>query len=58
MGCQMGEESAKATEYRALAAQMRTEAQRVKDPESKKVMLTIAENYEKLAAAIGRRTNV
>ncbi len=51
----MGDESADVAKYRARAEEMRAEAQHVKDPEAMKAMLSIADNYEKLASAIERR---
>ena len=38
--------------YRARAEQLRREAQTVDDPEQNRVLLFIADNYEKLAQAI------
>jgi len=41
--------------YKARATQIRAEAKSISNPETKRALLMIAENYEKLATAVSRR---
>ena len=43
--------------YRARAEQLRREAQTVEDPEHRRVLLFIADNYEQLAQSIEDSAN-
>jgi len=45
----------KAVKYRAQAAKVREEADKTVDPQSRKALLDIAKQYERLAEWAGRR---
>ena len=48
-GYAMGDKSQSATRYRQRAAEVRAEAADIVNPSTKQMLLTIADNYEKLA---------
>jgi hypothetical protein len=52
---QMDEEPDAAKRYRERAAQVREEAERITSPDIRQTLLTVADNYEKLAARIESR---
>jgi hypothetical protein len=46
----------KATKYRAEAGKVRSEAERTSDPQSRRALLDIAKQYERLAEWAERRS--
>ncbi|HEX5281331.1 MAG TPA: hypothetical protein VFW28_14735 [Micropepsaceae bacterium] len=50
----MNDRENSASQYRARAQQLRMLAEQVDDPESRKLLLTVAGEYEELAEQAGR----
>jgi|SoiMethySBSTD1v2_1073268.scaffolds.fasta_scaffold3382668_1 hypothetical protein len=51
----MDEEPSAAARYRERAAQAREEAEKISSPDIRQTLLTVADDYEKLAARIESR---
>ena len=54
----MGSGSASARKYRSRAEEMRAQAQRMQDAESRKAMPSMADNYKQLAKRLEHRSPI